>query len=141
MKESLRIGKMSLTFNDVCEAIKNGQTAIGIELGSTRIKTVLIAEGNKSIASGSYDWENSYLNNIWTYSLEHIWKGVQSSYGKLAENVKEKYGVTIQTTGSIGISAMMHGYMVFDRGGELLTPFRTWRNTITGQASDRKSVV
>lgn len=127
---------MSLELNDIKKAIVSGQTAIGIELGSTRIKTVLVADGNKSIASGSHDWENSYLNNVWTYSLEDIWKGLQNSYNKLAESVKEKYGVAIQTTGSIGISAMMHGYMVFDRDEKLLTPFRTWRNTITGQASE-----
>ncbi|HEX2927584.1 MAG TPA: FGGY-family carbohydrate kinase [Ruminiclostridium sp.] len=122
--------------NDTRNAIINGQTTIGIELGSTRIKTVLIGRDNTPIASGSHDWENSYINNIWTYSLEDIWKGVQSSYQKMAEDVKEKFGVGIKTTGAIGISAMMHGYMVFDVEGNILTPFRTWRNTITGQASE-----
>ncbi|HEX2947449.1 MAG TPA: FGGY-family carbohydrate kinase [Clostridia bacterium] len=117
-------------------AIVNGKTTVGIELGSTRIKTVLIGEDNAPIASGSHDWENSYVNNIWTYSLEDIWKGVQDSYRKMTEDVRQKYGVSVKTTGGIGFSAMMHGYMVFDKNGELLTPFRTWRNNITGQASE-----
>ncbi|HBE76844.1 MAG TPA: ATPase [Firmicutes bacterium] len=127
---------MSIELNKVRNAIANGQTAIGIELGSTRIKTVLIDGDNTPIASGSYDWENSYVNNIWTYSLEDIWKGVQGSYLKMVNNVQEQYGVSIQTVGSIGISGMMHGYMVFDQDEKLLTPFRTWRNNITGQASE-----
>lgn len=127
---------MSLKLYDVRNAIINGQTVIGIELGSTRIKTVLIGEDSVPIASGSHDWENSYVNNIWTYSLEDIWKGVQNSYQKMASTVKNQFGIAIQTTGSIGFSGMMHGYMVFNRDGNLLTPFRTWRNNITGQASE-----
>jgi sugar (pentulose or hexulose) kinase len=115
--------------------IQSGETALGIELGSTRIKAVLIGKDNIPIASGSHDWENSYVNNIWTYSLEEIWKGVQDSYQKMAGEVKHTYGITLQTVGSIGVSAMMHGYMAFDKEGELLVPFRTWRNNITEQAS------
>ncbi|MCX7709223.1 MAG: FGGY family carbohydrate kinase, partial [Clostridia bacterium] len=124
---------MSLELNDIKNAIINGQTNIGIELGSTRIKTVLIGADNTPVASGSHDWENSYINNVWTYSLEDIWKGVQNSYQKMAGNVRDKFGVALQTTGSIGFSGMMHGYMVFDKDEKLLTPFRTWRNNITGQ--------
>ena len=120
---------------DVKNAIQSGKTVLGIELGSTRIKAVLIGEDNAPIASGSHDWENSYVNNIWTYSIEDIWKGIQDSYQKMAEDVKQQYGVTLQTVGAIGFSAMMHGYMSFDKDGELLVPFRTWRNNITGQAS------
>ncbi|NLC19168.1 MAG: FGGY-family carbohydrate kinase [Clostridiales bacterium] len=120
---------------DVKNAIINGKTYLGIELGSTRIKSVLIGEDNAPIASGSHDWENSYVNNIWTYSIDDIWNGVQDSYRKMAEDVKQKYGVTLQTIGAIGFSAMMHGYMVFDKDGKLLVPFRTWRNNITEQAS------
>jgi len=127
---------MSIELNEVRNTIINGQTAIGIELGSTRIKTVLIGADNTPIASGNHDWENSYVNNLWTYSLEDVWKGVQSSYQKMASNVKEQFGVHIKTTGSIGFSAMMHGYIVFDKDDNLLTPFRTWRNNITGQASE-----
>jgi sugar (pentulose or hexulose) kinase len=127
---------MSLATNDVKNAIMNGKTVLGMELGSTRIKAVLIGEDNTLIASGSHDWENSYVNNIWTYNLEDIWKGVQDSYQKLKEDVKQRYGVTLRTLGAIGFSGMMHGYMVFDRDGKLLVPFRTWRNNITGQASE-----
>jgi len=127
---------MSLGLNDVKNAIIKGQTAVGIELGSTRIKTVLIGPDYAPIASGSHDWENSYYNNIWTYSLEDIWKGIQSSYYNMTKDVKEKYDIDLKTTGAIGISGMMHGYMVFDKDGNLLTPFRTWRNNITGQASE-----
>lgn len=122
--------------NNIKSAIINGKTTVGIELGSTRIKTVLIGEDNAPIASGSHDWENSYIDNVWTYSLEDIWKGVQDSYRKMTEDVRQKFGVSVQTTGAIGFSAMMHGYMVFDKDGKLLTPFRTWRNNITGQASE-----
>ena len=85
---------MSLEMNDVKNAIINGKTVLGIEFGSTRIKAVLIGEDNAPIASGSHDWENRYVNNIWTYSLEDIWTGVQDSYQKMAEDVKQKYGVT-----------------------------------------------
>ncbi|SDF67522.1 xylulokinase [Sporomusa acidovorans] len=127
---------MSTKMNAIKNAIMNGKTVLGIELGSTRIKAVLIGEDNAPIASGSHDWENQYINNIWTYSLEDAWAGVQESYRKMAEDVKEKYGVTIQTIGAIGVSAMMHGYMVFNKEGELLVPFRTWRNTITEKASE-----
>jgi len=127
---------MSKEMNDVKNAIINGKTVLGIEFGSTRIKAVLIGEDNEPIASGGHDWENKYINNMWTYSLEDIWTGVQDSYQKMAEEVKEKYGVTIQNIGAIGFSAMMHGYMAFNKGGELLVPFRTWRNTITEKASE-----
>lgn len=120
---------------DVKNAIQNGKTVLGIELGSTRIKAVLIGADNESIASGSHDWENNYVDNIWTYGLTDIWKGVQESYRAMAEDVKRQYGVTLQTIGAIGFSGMMHGYMAFDQAGELLVPFRTWRNNITGQAS------
>jgi sugar (pentulose or hexulose) kinase len=127
---------MGLELNDARNAIISGQTVIGIELGSTRIKTVLIGTDSTLIASGNHDWENSYVNNIWTYSLEDIWEGVQDSYQKMLGNVKDKFGVAIQTTLAIGFSGMMHGYMVFDKNNQLLTPFRTWRNNITGQASE-----
>lgn len=127
---------MSLEMNEIQNAISNGKTAIGIELGSTRIKTVLIGADNTPIASGSHDWENSYVNNVWTYSLEDIWQGVQDSYQKMVGDVKDKFGIALHTTGAIGFSAMMHGYMVFDKNDNLLTPFRTWRNNITGQASE-----
>ena len=103
---------MKTTFDTVKKAIGSGNTAIGIELGSTRIKAVLIGEDHKPIASGSHDWENSYINNIWTYSLDEIWKGVQDSYQKLAANVNEQYGIAVEKTGALGFSAMMHGYMV-----------------------------
>lgn len=124
---------------DVINQIQNGKTVLGIELGSTRIKAVLIGEDYTPVASGSHDWENSYVNQIWTYSLEDIWKGVQDSYQKMANDVKARYGVPLRTIGAIGFSGMMHGYMVFDEAGELLVPFRTWRNNITGQASEALS--
>jgi sugar (pentulose or hexulose) kinase len=127
---------MSVHSFDICTSITNGNTSIGIELGSTRIKTVLIGEDYTPIASGSFDWENSNINNIWTYSLEDIWNGLQKSYQSMTESVKSKYGVTLKSTKSIGISGMMHGYMVFDKDDNLLTPFRTWRNNFTGQASE-----
>ena len=123
--------------NDTQKAIESGKTALGIEFGSTRIKAVLIGEDHTPIASGSYEWENQYENNIWTYSLEDIWAGLQESYRKLSNEVSEKYNTQLKTIGAIGFSAMMHGYMAFDENGNQLVPFRTWRNTITGQASEQ----
>lgn len=121
----------------IARAIREGRTALGIELGSTRIKAILIDENHNSIATGSHDWENRYENGIWTYSIADIWNGVQDSYGKMAEDVKQKYGETLTNIGAIGFSAMMHGYMAFDKEGELLVPFRTWRNTMTEEASKK----
>lgn len=118
-------------------AIENAKTALGIEFGSTRIKAVLIGEDHKLLASGSHDWENELKDGIWTYSTESIIAGLQDSYKKLAEDVKEKYGITLKKVGAIGISAMMHGYLAFDKGDNLLVPFRTWRNTITEEAADK----
>ncbi|MFD1772766.1 xylulokinase [Paenibacillus rhizophilus] len=126
---------------DVKNAIQSGKTILGIELGSTRIKAVLIGEDQAPIASGSHVWENSYVNNIWTYSLEDIWKGLQDSYQKMANDVRQQYGVTLQTIGALGLSGMMHGYMVFDKAGELLVPFRTWRNNITEKACEELTKV
>ena len=115
-------------------SIEAGRTALGIEFGSTRIKAVLVDETHNPIAMGTHDWENRLENHIWTYSLEDIWGGLQDCYASLAKDVQEKYGVTLTTIGSMGFSGMMHGYMPFDGKGELLVPFRTWRNTMTGEA-------
>ena len=119
------------------EVIESGKTALGIEFGSTRIKAVLVDEKGACLASGSHGWENQYENGIWTYSLDMIWKGLQDAYSGLAADVKEQYGVTLKKVGSIGFSAMMHGYMAFNAAGDLLVPFRTWRNTITGEAAGK----
>ena len=116
-------------------AIEAGKTILGIEFGSTRIKAVLINEKNEPIAQGSHDWENRLENGIWTYSLEDIWGGLQDCYASLKKDVEAQYGTKLTTIGAIGFSAMMHGYMPFDKDGELLVPFRTWRNTITEQAA------
>lgn len=115
--------------------IESGKAVLGIEFGSTRIKAVLIDEDNNPIAQGSHQWENQLVNGLWTYSLEAIWFGVQDCYRDLRANVKELYGVEIESLAAVGISAMMHGYMPFDKEGELLVPFRTWRNTNTGEAA------
>ncbi len=123
--------------NDTRKAIESGKTALGIEFGSTRIKAVLIGEDHAPIASGSHEWENRYENGIWTYSLEDIWMGLQESYRTLSNEVFENYNTPLQTIGAIGFSAMMHGYMAFDEVGNQLVPFRTWRNTMTGQASEQ----
>uniref|UniRef100_UPI00286F9525 xylulokinase n=1 Tax=Anaerosporobacter sp. TaxID=1872529 RepID=UPI00286F9525 len=126
---------------DIKATIMNGNAVLGIELGSTRIKAVLVDENNAPIASGSYEWENQLVNNIWTYDVADVWKGVAASYAEMAKDVKEKYDVTITNLKAIGFSAMMHGYMAFDKAGELLVPFRTWRNTITGKASEELTEV
>jgi len=119
------------------ESILQGNTALGIEFGSTRIKAVLIDETKAPIAQGSYEWENRLENNIWTYSMEDIMIGLKECYSDLAKDVKQKYDVVLKKVGSIGISAMMHGYMAFDEKGELLVPFRTWRNTMTQQSAEK----
>lgn len=115
------------------------KTVIGIELGSTRIKAVMIDENHLPVASGSFEWENQLHDGIWTYPMELIVKGVQSCYADLKLNVKEKLGVDLTTTGAIGVSAMMHGYLPFDSEGKQLAEFRTWRNTITGEAAEKLS--
>ncbi len=117
------------------QTIESGKAKLGIEFGSTRIKAVLIDEDCNPIAQGSHEWENKFEDGLWTYSLDAIWTGVQDCYRDLRENVKAQYGVEITGLAAIGISAMMHGYMAFDRDGEMLVPFRTWRNTNTGQAA------
>ena len=128
---------MSHSIEQIKLSIAEGKTALGIEFGSTRIKAVLTDETMAPIAQGNHDWENRLVNNIWTYTMEDIMTGLKDCYGDLVRDVKEKYGLELKTAGSIGISAMMHGYMAFDKNGELLVPFRTWRNTITQEASEK----
>ena len=110
--------------------------ALGIELGSTRIKAVLIDEQHVPVASGSHEWENRLVNGIWTYSMEDIHGGIRACYADLKRDVREKFGAELTAVGAMGVSAMMHGYLPFDRDGALLTEFRTWRNTITGKAAE-----
>ena len=121
------------------EIIADGKAVLGIEFGSTRIKAVLINENYEPIASGSYTWENSLENGVWTYPLSQIHEGLQACYADLKKDVQEKYGLKLTKFRSGGISAMMHGYLAFDKDDNLLVPFRTWRNTITGQASKELS--
>ena len=122
---------------NIQKAIESGKTTLGIEFGSTRIKAVLIGEDHMPIAAGSYGWENRYENGVWTYSLEDVWTGLEQSYRNLSKEFLEKYNTPLKTIGAIGFSAMMHGYMAFDKDGNQLVPFRTWRNTVTGQASEK----
>lgn len=126
---------MNMSHVDLKEAITKGETSLGIELGSTRIKAVLIDRRFQTVASGSYEWENQLKDGYWTYDQEDIITGIQTAYRELKQDVERNYGVTLRTVGSIGFSAMMHGYMAFDSKGELLVPFRTWRNATTGAAA------
>ncbi|MDG6895948.1 xylulokinase [Volucribacter amazonae] len=119
------------------EIIDSGQAIIGIELGSTRIKSVMINSKGKILAIGIAEWENDFIDNIWTYSQQEIWKKLQESYLNLVKTVKDKYHTNIIKVKSIGISAMMHGYLPFDKQGNQLVPFRTWRNNITARAADK----
>lgn len=116
--------------------IESGKAVLGLEFGSTRIKAVLIDEDHNPIASGDHEWENRLDNGIWTYTLDDIWTGLRDSYRKMTEDVDAKYGVKLTKIGAIGFSAMMHGYMAFDKEGNLLVPFRTWRNNTTGPAAE-----
>ena len=117
------------------EIIESGESILGVEFGSTRIKAVLIDSGTKVLAMGDHEWENQNEGGIWTYSLDAIRNGLQDAYRKLVSDVKERYGVGIRTLKAMGFSGMMHGYMAFDESDELLVPFRTWRNSITGEAA------
>ena len=121
---------------DIKNLIESGNAILGIEFGSTRIKAVLIGENNEPIAQGAHDWENDYVDGIWTYSMDKIHNGMQDCYASLCKDVKEKYGAEITNLKALGFSAMMHGYLAFDKDGKLLVPFRTWRNTITAEASE-----
>ena len=121
---------------DIMNQIVNGTAVLGIEFGSTRIKGVLIDRDHKVIASGSNEWENDYVDGVWTYSEKAIISGLQSCYADLKKNIQDEYHVKLTKIGALGISAMMHGYLPFDAGMNLLVPFRTWRNTITGQAAE-----
>ncbi len=121
---------------DAKSTIETGKAILGIELGSTRIKAVLIDQENKPIAQGSHTWENQLVDGLWTYSIEAIWSGLQDCYADLRSNIKNLYGdVEIESLAAIGVSAMMHGYMPFNEKEEILVPFRTWRNTNTGRAA------
>lgn len=126
---------MIMNHVDLKEAITNGETSLGIEFGSTRIKAVLIDRRFETIASGSFEWENLLKDGYWTYNQEDIIRGLQTAYRELKQEVERNYGVTLRSVGSIGFSAMMHGYMAFDSTGDLLVPFRTWRNATTGAAA------
>ena len=127
---------MAETSSDLISA---GRTVLGIELGSSRIKAVLIGPDHEPLAVGSHSWENQFVDRLWTYSLESVWDGLRAAYAELADDVEQRYQVDLTTIGALGISAMMHGYLAFDTDGELLVPFRTWRNTNTGPAAQQLS--
>ena len=124
-----------MTADNIKQSILDGRAVLAIELGSTRIKAVLINEKHVPLATGSFGWENKFENGAWTYNLGDAWKGLQACYQDLNKNLLEKYGVTLKKVGALGFSGMMHGYLPFDQHNQQLAPFRTWRNTITGQAA------
>ncbi|MDY5656668.1 MAG: FGGY family carbohydrate kinase, partial [Prevotella sp.] len=117
------------------ETIQQGKAILGIEFGSTRIKAVLVDQENKPIAQGSHEWENQLVDGLWTYSIEAIWYGLQDCYAELRKDVLAKYDCEIEVLAAIGFSAMMHGYMAFNKEQKILVPFRTWRNTNTAKAA------
>ena len=129
-----------MTSNDAHDAVRtailSGRTSLGIELGSTRIKACLIGEDlSEVLAVGSHEWENEFVDRVWTYSLENVWSGIQAAHAALVADIDKQYGVRPEGYGAIGVSAMMHGYLAFDSAGDQLVPFRTWRNTTTGVAA------
>ena len=121
------------------EIIQQGKAILGIEFGSTRIKAILIDSENKPIAQGSHEWENQLVDGLWTYSIDAIWKGLQDCYADLRKDVRARYDCEIENLAAIGFSAMMHGYMAFNKKAEILVPFRTWRNTNTAKAAAKLS--
>lgn len=121
------------------EKIRAGKTSLGIEFGSTRIKAVLVDDTYATIAAGDFGWASHLEDGLWSYSQEEIWTGLQTAYAKLAQDVESAYGEKLTRVGHIGFSAMMHGYLAFDKAGELLVPFRTWQNTNTSAAHEKLS--
>lgn len=119
----------------IADTIAGGHAVMGMELGSTRIKAVLIGRDNSPLAIGEHKWENSQVNGIWTYGLSEVWAGIAEAYADIRKDVRQKYGVEMNSLAACGLSGMMHGYLVFDAHDEILVPFRTWRNNITGQAA------
>ena len=117
------------------DAIVNGHTALGIEFGSTRIKAVLIGPDHQPLATGGHEWRAKFEDDVWTYDLADVWSGLQAAYADLAADVERRHGVRLETVGAMGISALMHGYLAFDANGDLLVPFRTYQNTMTGEAA------
>ena len=116
--------------------IESGKGVLGVEFGSTRIKAVLIGEDHTVLAAGGFDWENQLRDGVWTYDLADVWTGLQSAYAALRGDVEARYGVKLKKLAAMGVSAMMHGYLAFDAAGRQLAPFRTWRNSMTGQAAE-----
>ena len=123
----------------IAQSIRGGKTALGIEFGSTRIKAVLIDDKYQTIAAGDHEWENHLDNGVWTYPLEEVWSSVQSAYAQMAHDVEIAYGEKLTRVGALGFSAMMHGYLAFDKEDNLLVPFRTWRNSMTRAAQEELS--
>ena len=107
--------------------MKKQKTILGIELGSTRIKAVAINENHVPVSSGDYTWKSTYENGIWTYDLAEVWTGLKTALAGVENR---------ESVAAMGVSAMMHGYLAFDKDWNLLVPFRTWQNTITGQAAE-----
>ncbi|MBO5606979.1 MAG: ATPase [Treponema sp.] len=130
-----------MTKEQIASEIADGKAILGIECGSTRIKAVLIDSENNPVAGGAFDWENSLVDGVWTYSLDEIHRGISTAFLEMKKDAAEKYGVKLTRLRAMGISAMMHGYLAFDAAGNLLVPFRTWRNTITGEASEKLSAL
>ena len=122
--------------NNIASVIQSGRAVLGLELGSTRIKCVLIGEDHAPIASGDHTWENRLENGVWTYHMDDVWAGIQDAYAALKADVESKYGVKLTRLAALGVSAMMHGYLPFDKDGKQLCEFRTWRNTMTAEAAE-----
>ena len=115
------------------------QYSIGIEFGSTRIKSSLINEKFEVIAQGTYTWESQIIAGNWTYKRSQILEGFRTCFNDLLNDYQKKFNKPLTELDSLGISAMMHGYLAFDKNNNLLVPFRTWRNTNTKQASEQLS--
>ena len=122
--------------NNIASVIQSGRAVLGLELGSTRIKCVLIGEDHAPIASGDHTWENRLENGVWTYHMDDVWAGIQDAYAALKADVESRYGVKLTRLAALGVSAMMHGYLPFDKDGKQLCEFRTWRNTMTAEAAE-----
>ena len=120
----------------MAKKLREEKTYLGSELGSTRIKACLIDGTYTPIATGGYEWENQFENGYWTYDLSLVPIGLRACFADLASNYQAQYGEPLQRVDAIGISGMMHGYLPFDVEGNLLTPFRTWRNTTTSKAAE-----
>ena len=130
---------MATAAPDPRAAVDAGDVVLGVELGSTRIKSVLVDRTGTVLATGGHTWENRFVDRVWTYDEDDVVTGLQASFGSMCDDAEQRHGARPTAFAAIGVSAMMHGYVALDADDRLLVPFRTWRNTSTERAASELS--